>query len=1121
LLDAVTAVLPRYMVPSALVVLEALPVTANGKLDRRALPAPEFASTAEYTAPSTPTEYAIAAVFAEVLGRETPIGVSDNFFDLGGNSLVATRLLARVNAECGVQLGVRELFDAPTVAGLAAAVDASREGGTVPALEAAPRPARIPLSPAQSRMWFLNRFDPASAAYNVAVALRMTGTLDREALAAAVADIIERHESLRTVYPDSTDGPYQRILSTGEALDELALDDVGRAESDVDLDDRIRAAVSSGFDVTEQIPIDITLLQESHDSHVLVVVVHHISIDGWSMDVLAADLVRAYSARVRDEAPAWAPLPVQYADYALWKHRVLGAEDDPQSLAGRQISFWSAELAGAPEVLELPADRIRPATPSYLGRTVGATIDADIYDAVRALARRSNATPFMVLHAALAVLLARLSGTDDVAIGTPVAGRGEQELDDVVGMFVNTLVLRTEIDPAVSFAGLLDEVRGTDLAAYAHADVPFEQLVEVISPARSTAHHPLFQVVLAFEGPKPRSISLPDVEISSQELDFGIAKFDLQVEVAEQADTDGTAARVTFTYACDLFDAETVQGFADRFVRLLTAAVADPGVPVGDIELLDAGERAAQLSGAADPAPVRLLPDLLADAAVDPTTVALVHGDRALTYGELDDRSNRLARMLIGQGVGPESFVALALARSIESVCAVWAVAKAGAAFLPVDPTYPAERIAHMITDSGVRVGITIGEHLEALPDTVAWTVLDDTSRLLDDGFSASPVTDADRLRPLRPENPAYMIYTSGSTGVPKGVAVTHVGLAAFVAEQQRHYGVDSSSRTLQFASPSFDASILELLMAVGGAATTVVVPVGVYGGEELAQILRAQRVTHAFVTPGALATVDPTGLDDLRVVVVGGDACDGALVRRWAPGRAMFNAYGPTESTIMATHYGPMDPAADVLIGAAVRGTGIRVLDRRLHPVPVGVAGELYVTGQGLARGYHRRAALTAERFVADPYTGGGQQMYRTGDLVRQTTTGELEYLGRTDFQVKVRGHRIELREVDAVLASHPAVEVAVTVGHRSGGADALVSYVVPAAGQAVDPHEIVVHTRGRLPEYMVPSVVTVVDALPLSPSGKVDTKALPAPVFPTREFVQPRTQTEAIVADIFADVL
>ncbi|WP_165497174.1 non-ribosomal peptide synthase/polyketide synthase [Rhodococcus sp. ABRD24] len=1131
-LETAATALPRYMVPSTLVVLEAMPVNANGKLDRRALPVPEFSSAAAYVAPGTPTEYALVAIFAEVLClADSPIGASDSFFDLGGNSLVATRLLARVNSEFDVQLGVRELFEEPTVAGLAVVIDGARSGSeAIPALEARPRPARIPLSPAQSRMWFLNRFDPESGAYNVAMALRMTGALDTAALSDAVADILERHESLRTVYPDSVDGPYQRILSTQEALDELALDELALDELELDgtagsdLADRVRAAVASGFDVTAEIPIDLTLLHRSEDLHVLVVVVHHISIDGWSIHALAADLVHAYSARAFGGAPSWKPLSVQYADYALWKRDVLGADDDPHSRAGRQIAYWSAELAGVPEVIELPADRTRPATPSYAGGSIETSIDVGTYAALTALARRANATPFMVLHTALAVLLARLSGSEDIVVGTPVAGRGERALDEVVGMFVNTLVLRTGIDAAVSFAETLDRVRDIDLSAYAHADVPFEQLVEVISPGRSTSHHPLFQVVLSYEGPRPPSITLPGLEIASEPVDFGIAKFDLQVEVAEQINPDGSGAgaRVTFTYACDLFERSTVEGFANRFLRILDSAVTDPSRAVGDIEILDAAERTRQLAPISGAVPVRLLPALLADAAVDPGADALIYEDTVLSYGELDERSNRLARLLIERGVGPESFVAIALARSVESVCAVWAVAKTGAAFLPVDPTYPAERIAHMLIDSDVRTGITIGAHVAELPATVSWTVLgDETVETAQQAQSSAPITAADRIAPLRPENPAYVIYTSGSTGLPKGVVVTHVGLAAFAEEQRARYGVDAASRTLHFASPSFDASILELFMAVGGGATMVVAPAGLFGGEELAEFLRTRRVTHAFVTPGALATVDPAGLERIGVVVVGGDACDASLVRRWAPGRSMFNAYGPTESTIMATHHGPIAPDAEVVIGAPIRGTGALVLDRRLRPVPVGVAGELFVSGQGLARGYHRRAGLTAERFVADPYGAVGTRMYRTGDLVRWNASGELEYLGRTDFQVKVRGHRIELREVDAVLAADPTVESAVTVGHRSGGVDALVSYVVAVPGRTVDPRDLAVHAGGRLPEYMVPSAITVVDAFPLTPAGKIDIRALPEPVFASREFVHPRTQSETMVADVFADVL
>ncbi|MFD4179606.1 non-ribosomal peptide synthase/polyketide synthase [Rhodococcus sp. NPDC058514] len=1127
-LEAVAQALPRYMVPSVLVVLDALPLNPSGKLDRKALPAPEFAA-AEFVAASTPTELAVAEIYAGVLESDHPVGAADSFFDLGGNSLVATRLLARVNAEFGTRVSVRELFEAPTVAGLAAVVDDVLTGHVQrPELVAGPRPDPIPLSPAQSRMWFLNRFDPASGAYNVAAALRMTGALEVSALAEAVGDILERHESLRTVYPDSPSGPYQQILPTSEALDELALDTLGGDEplGADELAERVRAAVASGFDVTAEIPLEITLLAAGPDDHVLVVVVHHISIDGWSIQALARDLVQAYSARTLGQAPSWEPLPVQYADYALWKRAVLGSEDDPDSAAARQIDYWTAALTGVPEVLALPADRRRPAVPSYRGGTVECELDATAYGAVRALARSTNSTPFMVLHAALAVLLARMSGTGDIAVGTPVAGRGEQALDDVVGMFVNTLVLRTEVDPARSFAALLEKVRATDLAAYGNADVPFERLVEVISPTRSTAHHPLFQVVLALEDAREHAIALPGLQIAAEPIDFGIVKFDLQLTVTEHFDGSGdpAGAVAAFTYARDLFDRATALGFASRFLAILRDGTADPSRPVGDVDLLGAAERAALVPVTGPvPAPTRTLPELLLESVRDPRDTALVHGDAELTYGELDERSNRLARLLISRGVGPESYVALSVPRSIESVLALWAVAKTGAAFLPIDPTYPAERIAHMVADSAVAIGITLSAHREELPDTVIWLSLDDEDTAAEMvGAPAGPVTDADRLRPLRPGHPAYMIYTSGSTGTPKGVVVTHLGLASFVADQRAAYAVGPDSRTLHFASPSFDASILELMMAVGGGAAMVVVPVGVYGGAELTEVLLAGGVTHAFITPGALATLDPDGLETIGVVVVGGDACEQALVRRWAPGRRMFNAYGPTESTVVATQQGPLEPGQPVLIGAPVVGTDAVVLDARLQPVPAGVAGELYVAGVGLARGYHGRAGLTAERFVANPFGEPGSRLYRTGDLVRATAAGEMEYLGRTDFQVKVRGHRVELGEIDAVLAAHASVQTAITVGHTGAdGVVSVVSYVLPTTGRTADPDTLTAHARELLPVYMVPSAITVLGELPLTPAGKVDTRALPAPVFTVREFVAPRTRTETSVADVFAEVL
>ncbi|MGW5297466.1 non-ribosomal peptide synthase/polyketide synthase [Rhodococcus aetherivorans] len=1127
-LAAVAAELPHYMVPSALVILPELPTTASGKMNRRALPVPQFAGTAEYVPPRTPVEHRLVDILTEVLGAER-IGLADKFFDLGGNSLVATRVIARINAEFGTDVGVRELYDASDVGLLAGVVElAQADVDSRPVLQAVERPERIPLSPAQSRMWFLNRFDPTTGAYNVAAALRLSGALNVDALRSAVVDIVDRHESLRTVYPESPDGPYQVILPTAEVIaGHDVLVTAPESVPEAELQQRVQSAVAHGFDVTEQIPILLDLMRcADRDEYVLVMVVHHISIDGWSIQVLARDLVHAYSARICGEAPSWHALPVQYSDYALWKRSVLGDEDDPESIAARQIAYWKAELTGTPEVLEIPTDHRRPLVPSYRGGTVEFGMDRELHGSISALARATNATPLMVLHTALVVLLARLSGTHDIVVGSPVAGRGEQVLDEVVGMFVNTVVLRALVDPGQSFVDLLERVRATALSAYAHADVPFERIVEVVNPGRSTSHHPLFQTILALEDERDRSVELPGLRIAELPVEFHIAKFDLQLVVSESYDEDGarTGARATLTYARDLFEHSTAETFTRRFVRLLREAVTEPSTAVGALEIIDPAERSQVLCEPGD-APVRTLPELLADAVRYPNATAMVFVDSVadttteLTYGDLDRRSNATARLLVARGVGPEHFVTVAIRRSIESVLALWAVAKTGAAFLPVDPTYPSDRVEHMLTDSGVNVGITTCADRDSLPASVNWLALDDPGTVA--AITAQPdhaLTDADRSTPLRPENPAYVIYTSGSTGTPKGVVVGHAGLAAFVAEQQKWYGVDSASRTLHFASPSFDASILELLMAYGGGATMVVAPVDVYGGAELTAIVRGTAVTHMFVTPGALATMDAESLDCVGVIVVGGEACEPALVRRWAAGRRMYNAYGPTESTIMATHHGPMSVDAPVLIGAPIAGTGALVLDSWLQPVPPGVAGELYLRGRGLARGYHGRPGLTAERFVADPY-GTATRLYRTGDLVRWTKPGLLEYLGRTDFQVKVRGHRVEPGEVDAVLASHPSVDTSVTVGHSDTGT--VVSYVLPAPDSTVEPAALAAYAGQLLPAYMVPSAITVIDTLPLTRAGKIDTAALPAPAFLGHEYVVPRTASEWLVAQAYSDVI
>nr|EJI95569.1 non-ribosomal peptide synthase domain TIGR01720 domain protein [Rhodococcus sp. JVH1] len=1121
-LDFAVALLPRYMVPSALVVLEALPVTGNGKLDRKALPVPEFAGSAEYVPPNTPTEHALAEIFVDVLGIDR-IGVSDSFFDLGGNSLVATRVLARINAEFGAVVTVRELFEGPTVRALAAVVARANVGARrLPVLAAGPRPDRIPLSLAQNRMWFLNRFDPGSGAYNVAAALRLSGTLDVDALRRSAADILERHEALRTIYPDSPDGPHQVILPATHSEADRDLLRAAPEVVDTDLGERIRELVARGFDVTTQIPIALTLLPTGDPrEHVLVMVVHHISIDGLSIQVLARDLVHAYSARTAGDPPSWTPLPVQYADFALWQRSALGDEADPESTTATQLAYWSRHLADGPAVLDLPADRPRPARASHRGIRTEFIVDADLTEQLAALGREQGATMFMVLHAALSVLLARLSGTTDIAVGSPIAGRGERALEDLVGMFVNTLVLRTRVDPAWSFIELLAHARATDLAAYDHADVPFERVVDAVAPPRSPAYAPLFQVALSLQNHGVATLELPGLHIDPVDPGLDVAKFDLELTLREQ---DGALAAALIS-AADLFDESTSERFAARFLRLLTGIAADPRMPVGDIDVMGNAERGRMLA-AAQPQPLRVpgrtLPDILvAGVAANPGGIALTCGGAAMTYAELDARSNRLARLLISRGVGPESFVALAFPRSIASMVAVWAVAKTGGGFVPVDPSLPTERIERMVVDSGAVIGLT-SVQTTRLPGEIDWVVLDDAGAHGSCGErSTAALTDDERTASLQLSNAAYMIYTSGSTGIPKGVVVSHRGLASFTASSRQELGLTTRSRVLRYSSSSFDASVFEMIAGFTAGATMVIAPPDIVGGAELTEVLRGERVTHVITAPAALGTVDPTGLRDLETVVVGGDVCPPELVAKFAPGCRFVNSYGPTETTIVITMTETLAAGDRITIGVPIAGAGAVVLDARLRPVPAGVIGELYLSGSGLARGYHARSALTAARFVANPYGGVGELMYRTGDVVRWTLSGTLDFVGRSDSQVQLRGLRIELGEIESALVACESIAQAVVIVREGDVAQQLVGYVVPASGHIVDV-DATREVLGRsLPRYMVPDALMVLDALPLSTSGKLDRRALPNPLVRTREFRAPTNLVEETVAGVFADVL
>ncbi|XVQ85649.1 non-ribosomal peptide synthase/polyketide synthase [Microbispora siamensis] len=1114
--EHLAARLPDYMVPAAFVVMAEIPLLPNGKIDTGALPAPGLPvpGAGAGRAPRTAREDLMCGLFADVLNLPA-VGPDDDFFHIGGHSLLATRLVSRVRTAFGVDLAVRTVFEAPTPALL---LDRLAGGGARrPAPARGRRPAELPLSAAQRRLWFLHRLEGPSATYNVPFAVRLSGEVDVAALEAALGDVMARHESLRTVFPEAGGVPYQLILTPEEAQLPLAV--VPTEESRLDAD--VEEAARHPFDLSEELAIRATLFTTPGEQ-VLLLLMHHIVSDGWSLGPLARDLSVAYRARVAGGVPVWEPLPVQYADFAVWQGEVLGEEGDRGSEVSRQVEFWRGALAGAPDLVELPLDRPRPPVPSYAGAAVDFRWDAQVHRGVVELARRSGTTVFMVVQAALAALLSRLGAGTDIPLGTAVAGRTDEALDDLVGFFVNTLVLRTDVSGDPSFGELLGRVREADLAAFAHQEVPFERLVEMLAPARSLAHHPLFQVMLAFDNTAGADLDLGGVRATVSEVDTAVAKFDLTVHVEETHGPDGLPAGLdgSIQYATDLFDRVTVESMVARLGRLLAAVVADPDVPVSAVEVLSPSERellAETWNATSAAVGAATFPRLFAErVARAPEAVAVVFEDTELTYAELDRRSARLAGRLAGLGVGPERVVAVALPRSAELVVALLAVLRAGGAYVPVDPSYPADRIAYMLADSRPMLLITDDATGARLPEAdVPRLVLDDLDeRALPDGIGEVG---------LRAEHPAYVIYTSGSTGRPKGVVVSHAGIASLAAAQQEAFEVGAGSRVLQFAALSFDAAAWELIMGVLSGATLVLAPAErLLPGEPLAALIAQRSITHVTLPPTALAVLPDDALPEGSTLVVAGEACPPELVGRWSPGRRMVNAYGPTETTVCATMSGPLAGQVAPPIGRPITNTRVFVLDARLRLVPPGVPGELYVSGAGLARGYLGRPGLTAERFVASPFAPG-ERMYRTGDLARWTAGGQLEYLGRADQQVKLRGFRIELGEIESTLTELPHITRAVVLARDDDGHRRLVAYLQPAGPGDQDLIETVrEHLAARLPDYMVPAAFVVMAEIPLLPNGKIDTGALPAPGLPVPGAGRaPRTPREDLMCGLFADVL
>ncbi|MBJ7312568.1 amino acid adenylation domain-containing protein [Rugamonas sp. CCM 8940] len=1129
------AQLPEYMVPAAFVALAALPLTPNGKLDRRALPAPEDDALASraYAEPVGATETALAQLWQELLGAQR-VGRHDNFFELGGHSLLLVQLVTRIRQALGVELQLSELFAHPTLAQMAAVVVA---GGvdSGPAIVAVPRIAPLPLSMAQQRLWFLDRLDSAaSAAYHIAVGLRLSGVLDVAALQATLDRLVARHESLRTTFAEGADGmPRQCIAAPASfALERGELSQLGGAEQAAAVQ---RAAVDEycrPFDLAAGPLVRGRLLRLGEREHVLLVTQHHIVSDGWSMGILVREVSALYAAFSQGRPDPLAPLAIQYADYAHWQRATVQGER-----LREQLEHWRSHLEGAPALLTLPTDRPRPAQQSYAGGKVRCALAPELAQQVRALAQRHGCTPFVVMLAGWSALLARLSGQDDVVVGAAVANRQRPESEALIGFFVNALPLRVRFDGDVTVAQLLAQLRQTTLAAYRRQDVPFEQVVEALKPPRHMGHSPIFQSMITHnDTPRQGELTLAGLRLAPLEAPQVMAKFDLSLSFSD----GGRDIACEIEYAGDLFEEATVLRFGGYFKRLLAAMAGDEARPVGALALLDDAERRAQLDDcnrtARDFGPTGLAHQVFeARAAATPDAPALAYEGERISYAQLNARANVLAHRLLALGVRPDDRIAICLERSPDMVVALWGILKAGCAYVPLDAAQPPQRLAQLLADCAPVAVVTLLAQEDLLPASSLLRVI-----VLDGAEYRGAPAAAQQHNPsvagLTRRHLAYLMYTSGSSGVPKGVMIEHAALNNYLHWALQAYAAAAGPLDTLVLSPlAFDATITGLYLPLlsGGCATLL------RDGAELDQLeaglRRDGRWDLVKITPAHLALLGQRlRPDTLRaqvgLFVVGGEtlaAATVALWRRLSPATRIVNEYGPTETVVgcIVHEARQVDEAQpEVPIGLPIANTRIYLLDAQRQPVPPGVEGEIYIGGAGVARGYHRREELNAQRFLADPFHAGGR-MYRSGDMARRRADGVIDYRGRNDFQVKLRGYRIEPGEVEArLLACQGVREAVVVVREDRPGDRRLVAYLVAREGGAPDAGALRRLLAAQLPEYMVPAAFVALAALPLTPNGKLDRRALPAPeddALASRAYAEPVGATETALAQLWQELL
>ncbi len=1121
--------LPDYMVPAHLMLLERMPLTVNGKLDRQALPQPDASlSQQAYRAPGSELEQRIAAIWAEILGVER-VGLDDNFFELGGHSLLATRVISRVRQEQQLDASLKALFERPVLEAFAQGLE--RTTDAVSTIPLADRQQPLALSFAQERQWFLWQLEPESAAYHIPSALRLRGRLDVDALQRSFDSLVARHETLRTRFRLEGGRSYQQVQpAVSVSIEREQFGEEGLIE-------RIQAIVVQPFDLERGPLLRVNLLQLAEDDHVLVLVQHHIVSDGWSMQVMVEELVQLYAGYSQGLDVVLPALPIQYADYALWQRSWMEAGEKE-----RQLAYWTGLLGGEQPVLELPFDRPRPARQSHRGAQLGFELPRELVEAVRALAQREGASSFMLLLASFQALLYRYSGQADIRVGVPIANRNRVETERLIGFFVNTQVLKADLDGRMGFDELLAQARQRALEAQAHQDLPFEQLVEALQPERNASHNPLFQVLFNHQS-EIRSVTpevqLEDLRLEGLAWDGQTAQFDLTLDIQE--DENGIWA--SFDYATDLFDASTVERLAGHWRNLLRGIVANPRQRLGELPLLDAPERRQTLSewnpAQRECAVQGTLQQRFEEQARQrPQAVALILDEQRLSYGELNARANRLAHCLIARGVGADVPVGLALERSLDMLVGLLAILKAGGAYLPLDPAAPEERLAHILDDSGVRLLLTQGHLLERLPRQAGVEVL------AIDGLVLDGYAESDPLPTLSADNLAYVIYTSGSTGKPKGTLLTHRNALRLFSATEAWFGFDERDVWTLFHSYAFDFSVWEIFGALLYGGRLVIVPQWVSRSpEDFYRLLCREGVTVLNQTPSAfkqlmavacsadMATQQPA----LRYVIFGGEALDLQSLRPWFQRFGdrqpqLVNMYGITETTVHVT-YRPVSEA-DLEgglvspIGGTIPDLSWYILDRDLNPVPRGAVGELYIGRAGLARGYLKRPGLSATRFVPNPFPGGaGERLYRTGDLARFQADGNIEYIGRIDHQVKVRGFRIELGEIEAALAGLAGVRDAVVLAHDGVGGTQLVGYVV--ADSAEDAERLRESLREslkrHLPDYMVPAHLMLLERMPLTVNGKLDRQALPQPdaSLSQQAYRAPGSELEQRIAAIWAEIL